>query len=46
MKKQYISPKLETMDLRTMNAMMDEPLFGPASNPKDPYTAPERKKVF
>ena len=47
MKKQYISPKLEMMDLRTMNAMMDDtPLFGNASNPAQPFTAPERKKVF
>ena len=47
MKKQYISPISEMMDLRTMNAMMDDtPLFGNASNPKDPFTAPERQKVF
>ena len=44
MKKQYISPKLETMDLRTMNAMMDEPLFGPASNPNQPFSTPAPKR--
>ena len=47
-KKLYISPISETMDLRTMNAMMDDtPLFGNASNPAQPYSlAPERQKVF
>ena len=47
MKKQYISPKLEMMDLRTMNAMMDDtPLFGNASNPAQPYSLAPEKKVF
>ena len=42
-KKVYISPISETMNLRAMQAMMDEPLFGPASNPSEPFTAPERR---
>ena len=42
-KKQYIIPSMEIMDLRTMHAMMDEPLFGPASTPKNPFSgAPKR----
>ena len=39
-KKVYISPKSEMMDLRAMNAMMDDPMFGPASTPK--ILAPKR----
>ena len=40
-KKEYISPLSEIMNLRAMQAMMDEtPLFGPASNPKQPFAAP------
>ena len=46
-KKVYISPISETMNLRAMQAMMDDPLFGPASTPHDPFSAPERKtEVF
>ena len=45
-KKVYISPNLEILNLRAMNAMMDDPLFGPASNPAKPFGAPERKKAF
>ena len=46
-KKEYISPNSEILNLRAMNAMMDEPLFGPASNPTEPFTgAPERKPAF
>ena len=46
-KKVYISPNSEILNLRAMNAMMDDqPLFGPASNPAHPLTAPERKKAF
>ena len=39
-KKVYISPKSEMMDLRAMNAMMDDPMLGPASKPK--ILAPKR----
>jgi len=50
-KKLYISPNLEILNLRAMNAMMDEPLFGPSSTPNDPFAttpsgAPERKPAF
>jgi len=47
-KKVYISPISETMNLRAMQAMMDDPLFGPASTPHDPFSsAPKRKtEVF
>ena len=46
-KKQYISPIFEVMDLRSMNAVMDEPLFGPASVPSDKFnTSKHRTKVF
>ena len=42
-RKQYIIPLMEIMDLRTMQAMMDDPLFGPASTPKNPFSgAPKR----
>ena len=40
MKKQYIIPLTETMDLRAMKATMESPLFGPASMASDPGTAP------
>ena len=46
-KKVYISPNSEILNLRAMNAMMDDPLFGPASTPPQPFTgAPERKPAF
>lgn len=49
-KKVYISPISETMNLRAMQAMMDEtPLFGPASYAKQPFAAPantHRTEVF
>ena len=45
-KKVYISPNSEILNLRAMNAMMDDPLFGPASNPSEPFAAPERKPAF
>ena len=43
-KKLYISPISEVMNLHAMNAMMDDPLFGPASNPSQPFGAPARWK--
>ena len=45
-KKIYISPVSESMNLHTMQAMMDSPMFGPASVPKT--LAPKRPddKVF
>ena len=44
-KKLYISPISEMMDLRTMNAsMQDQPLFGPASNPSQPFSTPAPKR--
>ena len=39
-KKIYISPISETMNLHAMQAMMDTPLFGPGSNPSQPFAAP------
>ena len=43
-KKVYISPISETMNLQAMQAMMDEPLFGPASVPSQPFGgAPKRR---
>lgn len=45
-KKVYISPNSEILNLRAMNAMMDDPLFGPASTPSNPFGAPERKPAF
>ena len=46
-KKQYLSPISEIMNLRAMQAMMDSPLFGPASTPKNPFSAPKKKvEVF
>jgi len=41
-KKVYISPKSEMMDLRAMNAMMDDPLFSKISTPK--ILAPKRNE--
>lgn len=43
-KKAYISPISEIMNLRAMQAMMDEPLFGPASTPKNPFTGAPRRQ--
>jgi len=45
-KKIYISPVSESMNLHAMQAMMDSPMFGPASVPKT--LAPKRPddKVF
>ena len=43
-KKVYISPKSEMMDLRAMNAMMDDPMLGPASKPK--ILAPKRNAAL
>lgn len=34
-KKMYMTPVSEIMNLRTMNAVMDDPIFGPASMPKN-----------
>ena len=46
-KKQYISPVSEITDLRVMNAMMDGPLFGPASMPTDQFkdNVPQRRRT-
>ena len=44
-KKEYMIPVSEVLDLRAMSAMMDGPLFGPASMPKGPFTAPVRRKT-
>ena len=46
-KKIYISPVSESMNLHAMQAMMDSPLLGPASTPKNPFSAPKKKvEVF
>ncbi len=45
-KKIYISPISEIMNLRAMQAMMDEPLFGPASVPKVLAPKNDEPKVF
>ena len=46
MKKQYIIPSTETMDLRAMKATMESPLFGPASMASDSFkgTAPAKRE--
>ncbi len=48
MKKQYIIPSTEAMDLRAMKATMESPLFGPASMPSDTFkgTAPTPREAF
>lgn len=42
-KKKYMIPVSEVLDLRAMSAMMDGPLFGPGSVPKNPFPAPARR---
>ena len=44
-KKEYMIPVSEVLDLRAMSAMMDGPLFGPASVPSNPYNGAPRRKT-
>lgn len=49
MKRQYIIPVSEILDLRVLDAVMDEPLVGVASLPKHPFAPlanPHRTEVF
>ena len=44
-KKEYLFPVSEVLDLRAMSAMMDTPLFGPASVPPNPFNGAPRRKT-